>query len=119
MESYLGICDYKIGPPPNWRDDRFWTKRMFGKKFNRRHYIIEVEDYIKKAHERHWSDICKYDEVTAERGEVSISIEEKLLSVLSVVTEWADRYRLTPDEYDSKYGQQNDYTTESWGGDCQ
>lgn len=106
MDRYLGINDHKIGPPPNWRDSRFWTKRILRKKkFNRMRYILEVEDYIIKAHERHWSDICKYDEATAECGEQSIFIEKQLLPVFKIVSEWADRYRLTPNEYDSKYGE--------------
>lgn len=104
MASYLGINDYKIGAPPNWRDSRFWKLKLFGKKFDMELYIAEVEDYIKKAHQRHWETICEYDNVTAERGEKSIEMERNILQVAEVLTEWADRYRLNKADYDHKYG---------------
>ena len=116
-EGYLGINDYKIGQPPNWRDGRFWTNTFWrGRVFNRLRYTRAVENYIIQMHQRHWETICQYDEATKERGEQSILMEEKLLPVLSVITEWADRYRLTPNEYNAKYGQVDD-AANSLGGD--
>lgn len=72
--AYLGINDWKIGPPPNWRD--FVTQ---GKKkkliFNVPAYIAAVEAYIVAAHKRHWDTICDLDKLSAEYGEMCERID--------------------------------------------
>lgn len=70
MTAYLDIDDYKIGPPPNWRD--FMKKVKKGRKpeFCAMEYIAAVEDYIVKAHQRHWDDICQFDDESAAHGEL-------------------------------------------------
>lgn len=108
--TYLGINDYKIGPPPNWQDSKYWKRKIIGKKFRHKKYIEDVETYMVAAHERHWSDIERLDELSQERGESAERMEKEIIamfvhlnSVCTQVEKWADSWRLTKSEYNDKW----------------
>lgn len=88
MTFYLGFNDYKIGPPPNWRN--FLKKNG---KLKRKKYIAAVEDYMVAAHKRHVETIHALDDERARTGALVSDIDDSLRPLMDRISMRAAEWR--------------------------
>jgi hypothetical protein len=117
MTAYLDIDDWKIGPPPNWRN--FISKKG---KLKAKKYIAAVEEWITANHKRFIELIHELDSEREDIGYKTEAWEAYLKDMktnlitaqvlvdkcMSGVTQRADQWRLASEEYARKYREETD-----------